>query len=121
MPLGSKKHISAKTAVVILSICLTCTTVAFLASVVYYICRRDNCPIQSAMISSDKETSYSSTSNLISQRTFSVPETKVAINFPVSHITGKIVLLALFFDSNSKSFVILPQFLFLITFFLCSF
>jgi hypothetical protein len=39
--------------------------------------------------SSDKETSYSSTSNFISQRTSFVPDIKGVINSPMSHITSK--------------------------------
>lgn len=90
-PLGSKKQISSKIVVIFLSICVICTTIAFLTSVVCHVYRRDKGPIQSPMISSDKETSHSSTTNLISHRTSSVPETKVAITSPISHITGKLV------------------------------
>jgi len=89
MPQGSKKQISSKIVVVILSVCVTCTTVAFLASVICQVCRRERCSIQSPMISSDKETSYSSTTNLFSHKTSS----------PVSNITGKPVLCSLFLES----------------------
>ncbi|XP_068500440.1 receptor-like serine/threonine-protein kinase NCRK isoform X2 [Phaseolus vulgaris] len=94
MPLGSKKQISSKIVVVILSVCLTCTTIAFLASVVCQVCRRERCPIQSPMISSDKETSYSSTTNLISHKTSS----------PVSHITGCFQKSSLLFGSQRQTF-----------------
>lgn len=91
MTLGSKSHISSKIVIIILIMCVTCTIIAFLAFVVCYVRRREiHHPIQSPMVSSsDKETSYSSTSNFISQRTSFVPETKSVINSPISHITSK--------------------------------
>ncbi|TKY48541.1 Receptor serine/threonine-protein kinase NCRK [Spatholobus suberectus] len=104
MPLGSKKQISSKIVVVILSICVICTTLAFLTSVVCHICRRERCPIQSPMISSDKETSYNSTTDLISHRTSSVPETKVVINSPISHIRGCFQRASLSFGSRRETF-----------------
>ncbi|WVZ00169.1 hypothetical protein V8G54_026238 [Vigna mungo] len=94
MPLGSKKQISSKIVVVILSVCVTCTTIAFLASVVCQVCRRERCSIQSPMISSDKETSYSSTTNLVSHKTSS----------PVSHITGCFQKSSLLFGSQRQTF-----------------
>ncbi|BAT91980.1 Receptor-like serine/threonine-protein [Vigna angularis] len=94
MPLGSKKQISSKIVVVILSVCATCTTIAFLASVVCQVCRRERCSIQSPMISSDKETSYSSTTNLFSHKTSS----------PVSHITGCFQKSSLLFGSQRQTF-----------------
>ncbi|XP_061376722.1 receptor-like serine/threonine-protein kinase NCRK [Gastrolobium bilobum] len=104
IPLGSKKHISTKIVVVILLICVTCTTIAFLASVVCYVWRRERGPIQSPMISSDKETSYSSPSNLLSHRTSSVPETKVTINSPISHIAGCFLKASFLFGSPREIF-----------------
>lgn len=101
--LGSKKHISSKIIVVILLICVICTTIAFLASVVCYVYRRDRCPIQSPIFSSDKETSSGSTANLISHRTgtSSAPEIKFSVNSPICHITGKLIFHSLLLDSNS--------------------
>ncbi|XP_028188825.1 receptor-like serine/threonine-protein kinase NCRK [Glycine soja] len=60
---------------------LSCFNACNCTWVVCHVYRRDKGPIQSPMISSDKETSHSSTTNLISHRTFSVPETKVAITY----------------------------------------
>ncbi|KAF1899309.1 hypothetical protein Lal_00019437 [Lupinus albus] len=76
MSIGPKKQIPSKIVVVILLICVLFTTLAFLVSVIFYVYRRDRCPIQS---SSGKETSRDSTTNLISHRTeaSSVPETRV--------------------------------------------
>ncbi|RDX66558.1 Receptor-like serine/threonine-protein kinase NCRK, partial [Mucuna pruriens] len=105
MPLGSKKQISSKIVVVILSICVICSTIAFLTSVVCHVWRRDRYPIQSPMISSDKETSYSSsTTNLICHRTSSVPETKVSMNSPFSHITGCFQSAYFLFGSHRETF-----------------
>ncbi|KAK7324929.1 hypothetical protein VNO77_28881 [Canavalia gladiata] len=104
MPEGSKKQISSKIVVIILSICVTCTTIAFLTSVVCHVCRSERRPIQSPMFSSDKETSYSSTTNLISHRTSSMSETKVTINSPISHITGCFQQASFFFGSQRETF-----------------
>ncbi|KAI4322281.1 hypothetical protein L6164_021992 [Bauhinia variegata] len=84
---GSKKHLSSKIVVVILLTSFICTSIAFIVSVICYFCRRDTCPIQTPVFSSDKETSYNSTTNLISNRT-SLPEIKVIVNSPINHITG---------------------------------
>ncbi|XP_057459193.1 receptor-like serine/threonine-protein kinase NCRK isoform X2 [Lotus japonicus] len=104
MALGSKKHISSKIVLVILIICVICTTIGFLASVTCYVCRRERYPIQSPMISSDKETSYSSASNFISNRTSPVPETKVTINSPISHIKGCFQKASFLFASQRETF-----------------
>ncbi|XP_020232620.1 receptor-like serine/threonine-protein kinase NCRK isoform X2 [Cajanus cajan] len=104
MPLVSKKLSSSKIVVVILSMCLVSTTVAFLTSVVCHVCQRRSFPIQSSMISSDKETSYNSTSNLIIHSTSSVPETKVVIHSPISHIRGCFPKAYLLFGSQRETF-----------------
>ena len=89
-PGGSKKHVSSKIVVVILLICVICTTMAFLVSLICHVYRKDRCTIHSPIFSMDKETSSGSTTNLISHRsgTSSVPETKYAMNSPIYHITG---------------------------------
>ncbi|KAK7272161.1 hypothetical protein RJT34_28592 [Clitoria ternatea] len=105
MPQGSKKQISSKIVVVVLSICVVCTTIAFLTSVVCHIYRREReRPIQSPMISSDKETSYSSSTNLISHRTSPVPETKVTITSPISNIKGCFQKASFLFGSPRETF-----------------
>lgn len=86
---SSKKHISSKVVVIILLLCVIVTTVAFLASVACYYHRRDKCPIQRPLFSSDRETSCNSATNLISHKTWSLPETKIIIDSPIKHITGK--------------------------------
>ncbi|GAU15678.1 hypothetical protein TSUD_109360 [Trifolium subterraneum] len=106
MSLGSKKHISSKIVITIIVMCVTCTTIAFLASVLCYVRRRKrHYPIQSPMISSsDKETSYSSTSNFISQRTSFVPEIKGVINSPMSHITRCFQKASILFGNQRETF-----------------
>lgn len=86
----SRKHISSKVVVIILLLCVILTTIAFLASAMCYIHRREKCPIQRPIFSSDKETtpSCNSATNLISLKTSSVLETKVTIDFPINHSTG---------------------------------
>ncbi|KAE9593188.1 putative protein kinase RLK-Pelle-RLCK-XVI family [Lupinus albus] len=103
--LGSKKHISSRTVVIILLICVLCTTLAFLASLIFYVYRRDKCPIQSLLFSSDKETS--SKANLISLRTWtsSVPETKLTTKSPICHIiTGCFPNASFMFESHKETF-----------------
>lgn len=110
--LGSKKHSSSKIVVVILLICVICTTIAFLASVLCFVFRRDRCPIQSPIFSSDKDTSSGSTANLISHRTgtSSVPETKLFVNSPNCHITGKLSFYSMLHSSNFLGFLFSFQF-----------
>lgn len=85
----SKKHISSKFVVIVLLLCVIFTTFAFLTSAMCYFYRRDKCPSQTPMFSSDIETSCNSSTNLISLRTSSVLATKVTANFPINPSTGK--------------------------------
>ncbi|KAK7261337.1 hypothetical protein RIF29_27646 [Crotalaria pallida] len=103
-PKGSKKHVSSKIAVVILLICFICTTIAAIVAILFYVCRKERCNIHSPMISSDKETSYSSSTNLISPRTSPLPETKVAISFPISHIAGCFHKASFLYGSQKETF-----------------
>ncbi|XP_042958970.1 receptor-like serine/threonine-protein kinase NCRK isoform X2 [Carya illinoinensis] len=84
----SKKHISSKVVVIILLLCVILTTFAFLASALCYIYRRDKRPIQAPMVSSDKETSCNSATNLLSLRTSSALESETTIDFSISTFTG---------------------------------
>ncbi|CAJ1979284.1 unnamed protein product [Sphenostylis stenocarpa] len=105
-PGGSKKHVSIKIVVVILSICVICTTTAFLVSLICHIYRKDRCTIQSPIFSTDKETSSGSTTNLISYRSgaSSVPETKYAINSPIWYITGCFQKASFLFGSPKETY-----------------
>ncbi|KAA8550377.1 hypothetical protein F0562_002061 [Nyssa sinensis] len=85
---SSKKRISSKVVVIVLLLCIVLTTLAFIASAVCYVYRRDKCPIQPPLFSSDKETSCNSATNLISHRVTSAPESKVYIGSPINPITG---------------------------------
>ncbi|KAE8038826.1 hypothetical protein FH972_011298 [Carpinus fangiana] len=89
MAQDSKKHISSKVVAIILLLCVILTTFAFLASALCYFYRRDKCPIQTPMFSSDIETSCNSATNLISLGTSSVLATKVTADFPINPSTGK--------------------------------
>ncbi|KAK7257692.1 hypothetical protein RIF29_31849 [Crotalaria pallida] len=104
--LDSKKHVSSRIVVIVLLICVLCTTLAFLASVLFYVYRRDRCPIQSPLFSSDKETSSGSTTNLISHRTgtSSVPEIKFTTNSPICHITGCFPKASFMFGNQKETF-----------------
>ncbi|KAL5169903.1 Receptor-like serine/threonine-protein kinase NCRK [Glycine soja] len=105
-PGGSKKHVSSKIVVVILLICVICTTMAFLVSLICHVYRKDRCTIHSPIFSMDKETSSGSTTNLISHRsgTSSVPETKYAMNSPIYHITGCFQKASFFFGNPKETY-----------------
>ncbi|BAT90555.1 hypothetical protein VIGAN_06181900 [Vigna angularis var. angularis] len=103
---GSKKRVSIKIVVVILLICVICTTMAFLVSLLCHVYRRDRCTIQSPIFSTYKETSSGSSTNLISHRSgvSSVPETKFAINSPICHITGCFQKASFLFGSPKETY-----------------
>ncbi|XP_073222669.1 receptor-like serine/threonine-protein kinase NCRK isoform X2 [Cicer arietinum] len=103
---GSKTHISSKIVIIILIMCVTCTTIAFLTSIVCYVRRRErHHPIQSPMISSlDKETNCSITTNFISHRTSSVPGIKGIMNSPISHITRCFQKASILFGNQRETF-----------------
>ncbi|XP_047167286.1 receptor-like serine/threonine-protein kinase NCRK [Vigna umbellata] len=103
---GSKKRVSIKIVVVILLICVICTTMAFLVSLLCHVYRRDRCTIQSPIFSTYKETSSGSSTNLISHRSgvSSVPEAKFAINSPICHITGCFQKASFLFGSPKETY-----------------
>ncbi|XP_058729775.1 receptor-like serine/threonine-protein kinase NCRK [Vicia villosa] len=104
--LGSKKHISSKVVVIVLLICVICTTIALITTIVCYVYRRKQYSIQSPIFSVDKETSSGSTANLISHRTgtSSVPETTFFVNSPICHITGCFKKPSFLFGSQKETF-----------------
>ncbi|KAK3002815.1 hypothetical protein RJ639_019193 [Escallonia herrerae] len=83
-----KKQFSSKVVVVILLLCAILMTVAFIASASCYVYRRDRCHTKGPLFSSDRETSFNSATNLISQRATSVPEFNIYLGSPVNPITG---------------------------------
>ncbi|KAF9596278.1 hypothetical protein IFM89_008513 [Coptis chinensis] len=87
-PKASKKHVSNKYIVFILLLSVVLTSLAFLASLGCYIYRRDKCPVQPPIFSSDKYTGCNSATNLISHGSASVPEFGVKINSHINPLTG---------------------------------
>ncbi|KAF5930987.1 hypothetical protein HYC85_031860 [Camellia sinensis] len=99
---SSKKWISSKAVVIVLLICVLLTTLAFTASVACYVYRRDKCPVQGPLFSSDKDTSFSSATNLISHGASSVPESRVYIG-SINPFTGCIHKASLLFRSKRET------------------
>ncbi|KAL6967222.1 hypothetical protein U1Q18_033026 [Sarracenia purpurea var. burkii] len=99
---SSKKQISSKE-VIILLICVLLTTLVFIASVACYVYRRDKFPVQLHLFSSDKETSCNSATNLISQRTSSVPGSQTCMGSPNNPVTGCIPKASLLFRSKRET------------------
>ncbi|XP_043706294.1 receptor-like serine/threonine-protein kinase NCRK [Telopea speciosissima] len=102
-PKPSRKQISSKVVVYILLMCVVLTTVAFLASLACYIRRRGKCRLQPPVFSSDKYSSYNSTTNLISYRSNSMPEFKVNVNSPLSPFTGCIRKASFMFRNKRRT------------------
>ncbi|PIN07658.1 Serine/threonine protein kinase [Handroanthus impetiginosus] len=69
----SKKWISSKVVVILLLLCVVLTALAFVASVLWHVYRKDKLPVQWASSSSDRLTSCSSAANFTSQGASSVP------------------------------------------------
>ncbi|XP_038722537.1 receptor-like serine/threonine-protein kinase NCRK [Tripterygium wilfordii] len=83
-----RKHISSKVVVIILLLCVILTTLAFLASVICYVYRKEKFPNLPPLFSSVGETSWNSATNLISRTNYSFPETIVSIGSPINPIAG---------------------------------
>uniref|UniRef100_A0A0D3EZP1 Protein kinase domain-containing protein n=1 Tax=Oryza barthii TaxID=65489 RepID=A0A0D3EZP1_9ORYZ len=71
-----KKHVSNKTVIVTLLVCVILTTIAFLGTTAYYLRRKDALSPHSHAYSFDKYTSWSSRSNLVSHRSSPLPQPK---------------------------------------------
>ncbi|KAG8644609.1 hypothetical protein MANES_11G147400v8 [Manihot esculenta] len=97
-----RNHFSGKVVVIILLLCVILITLTFLASITCYVYRKDKCPIQPPMFSSDRDTSYNSATNLISHKASSVSEIKVSINSPINPISGCFRRAALLCRSDSE-------------------
>ncbi|XP_057480309.1 receptor-like serine/threonine-protein kinase NCRK isoform X2 [Actinidia eriantha] len=101
---SSKKKISSKVVVIILSICVLLMTLAFMTLVICYAYRRrDKSPVTRPLFSSDKETSFNSAANLISHGASSVSGSKIYIGAPAKPITGCIPNASLFFKSKRET------------------
>ncbi|KAK6926771.1 Protein kinase domain, partial [Dillenia turbinata] len=106
----SKRRMSSKVVVIVLLLCVVLTTLAFVASVACYVYQRDKCPIQSSMLSSDRETSCNSATKLINHRTSSVPEAKIDMGSPTKPITGCFYKASLFRSKAGRLHGIITQF-----------
>ncbi|KAI3748235.1 hypothetical protein L6452_11189 [Arctium lappa] len=102
-PESSKNQFSSKAVLIILLLCMVVTTFAIFGSVMCYVYRKHNCPKQLPLSSSDKDTSYNSTTNLISYRTASVPESKIYIHSPTNPITGFIYKASFLFRKQTRT------------------
>ncbi|CAI0452952.1 unnamed protein product [Linum tenue] len=84
-----RNHISSRVLVIILLLCVVLTTLAFVASVTFYVYRREKSLIESPAFSSDRLASFNSRSHLISQRTCSSgSESKASINCSSNSVSG---------------------------------
>lgn len=89
------KKQSRKGVVAVLLLCVMLTTIAFLASIALYFYRKDKFSGKSSALSSDKETSWSSGSNLIRHRSTSLQEYHINVKYhfnPFSALLQKIYL-----------------------------
>ncbi|KAF6167835.1 hypothetical protein GIB67_027613 [Kingdonia uniflora] len=96
----SRKHTSSKVILYILLLSVVLTTFAVLASLGCYVYRRDKCPIQPPIFSSDKDTSCNSATNLISPRSTSVQESNANLYSPVNSFKGFIRKTSFMFRSK---------------------
>ncbi|KAL3530550.1 hypothetical protein ACH5RR_009872 [Cinchona calisaya] len=84
----SKKRITSKVVIIILLLCITLTTLAFVASLLCYIYRKNKWPIQRSLFSPDNLTSCNSATSLISQGVSSFPAYKGSFATPIKPIAG---------------------------------
>ncbi|KAK9061555.1 hypothetical protein SSX86_018737 [Deinandra increscens subsp. villosa] len=96
---SSKKQFSSKAVLIILLLCIVVTTLAIFSSIMCYVYGKHNFPRQLSLSSFDKETSYNSTTNLISYKTASIPESRVSIHSP----TGCIHTTSFFFRKQTRT------------------
>ncbi|KAI3722037.1 hypothetical protein L2E82_33061 [Cichorium intybus] len=100
-----KKQFSSKSVLIILLLCIMVTTLAIFTSVIWYIYRKHNCPKQPQLSSSDKDTSYNSSTNLISYKTSSLQDSKIYIHSisPKNPITGCLHKASFFFRKQPRT------------------
>ncbi|ONK63926.1 uncharacterized protein A4U43_C07F20340 [Asparagus officinalis] len=82
----AKKNLAIKGVIVILLLCVM--TIGFLCSIAFYFYRKDKFSAKPPTLSSDKESSWNSRTNLISQRSASFPEYQAKINSHFNPITA---------------------------------
>ncbi|XP_074577297.1 receptor-like serine/threonine-protein kinase NCRK isoform X1 [Curcuma longa] len=95
-PAVSKKHLPKKVLVLIVLFCVVLATVTLLTLSSYCFNCKDRLPMQQSQISSSKDTSYNSTTNLISHRTsqtktclFLKPVSEIIQKLPFMFVSGK--------------------------------
>lgn len=95
-----EKWISSKVVVIVLLLCASLTTLAFVASLLWYIHRKDKYPVQLPLFSSDGQTSSSSGTNFINLGTSSMAEYKVRVGSSMKPLIGCIPKTAFQFRSK---------------------
>lgn len=85
---SSRKRISRKAVIIVLLLCAVLVTLAFLASVAFYIYRQEKCSIQSPLFSSDKLTSCNSATNLISHGSHSGSDSRIILSSSGKTVAG---------------------------------
>ena len=80
---SKKQYLSRKLVIVILLFCGVLISLAFLASMICYICRKDKFSGQTPSVSSDRESSWHSSANLINRKS-SVSQSKISISSSVA-------------------------------------
>ncbi|XP_065868333.1 receptor-like serine/threonine-protein kinase NCRK isoform X2 [Euphorbia lathyris] len=95
-------HFRSKVVVIVLLLCVILTTLAFVASLACYLHRRDKCQLRLPMLSSDRESSFSSAVNLLSHKPSSLSAKIVTTDSHINPIS-ECFPSALFFNrSNSE-------------------
>lgn len=90
----ARKHISSKTIVIILLICVVLTTLAFGASLVCYLYQREKYKPQN--FTSDKGSSYNSGTHLIRHKT--VPASRINLGFLTKPVSGCMGIASFLFE-----------------------
>lgn len=85
---ASDKHNSSRAVIIVLLICVLFTTIAFFASIIFYLYRKEKRQIQSPLFASDIETSCNSASDLIKHKISSTREAKVNVSSRVNSFIG---------------------------------
>ncbi|KAL4576961.1 hypothetical protein LXL04_013062 [Taraxacum kok-saghyz] len=99
-----KKQFSSKSVLIILLLCMVVTTLAIFASIMFYIYRKHTNPKQPPLSSSsDKDTSYNSTTNLISYKASSLLDSKIYIHSPKNPFTGFIYKASFLFRKQPRT------------------
>ncbi|XP_065045747.1 receptor-like serine/threonine-protein kinase NCRK isoform X2 [Musa acuminata AAA Group] len=98
---AAKKHLSNRGVLVILLLCVVLATIALLAVAAYCFYYKDRLSMRQVQISSEKDSSWNSTINLISHRSASFPQQRNKIGLFFKPISGVIQKLTYIFGSGS--------------------